>query len=192
MLWFTVQQANMIGRLDPATGDIKLVPSPTAGSRPYGIMINSKGIPFVVLYGTNKVTRVDPKTMAIHEYTLPDTKARPRRLAITSDDIVWYADFARGYLGRLDPVSGQVKEWASPGGPRSAPYGMVSAKDVIWYSESGTKPNTVVRFDPKTQRFQSWIIPSGGYIVRNMDVTREGNPVMAMSMVNNVGIVEVK
>ncbi|MDB5927308.1 MAG: streptogramin lyase [Betaproteobacteria bacterium] len=63
---------------------------------------------------------------------------------------------------------------------------------MIWYSESGTKPNTVVRFDPKIQRFQSWIISSGGYIVRNMDVTRDGNPVMAMSMVNGVGLVDVK
>jgi virginiamycin B lyase len=62
---------------------------------------------------------------------------------------------------------------------------------VIWYSESGTKPNTVVRFDPKIQRFQS-CIPSGGYIVRNMDVTRDGNPVMAISMVNGVGLVDVK
>jgi virginiamycin B lyase len=32
-----------------------------------------------------------------------------------------------------------------------------------------------VRFDPKIEQFQSWAIPGGGDIVRNMDVTREGN-----------------
>ena len=192
ILWFTAQQANMMGRLDPRTGEIKLIASLTPRSRPYGIMINSKGIPFVVLFGTNKVASIDPQTLAVREYPLPDPKARPRRLAITGDDAIWYADFGRGYLGRLDPATGEVKEWPSPGGPRSQPYGMVSTKGAIWYNESGTKPNTIVRFDPKTEKFQSWVIPSGGYIVRNMSVMPDGNPVMANSTVNSVGMVDVK
>ena len=191
ILWFTLQQSNMIGRLDPASGEIKLLNAPTPRSRPYGIMVNSKGVPFVVLFGTNKVARIDPKTMEIREYPLPDPKARPRRMAFTSD-AVWYTDYPRGYLGRFDPATGQVTEWQSPGGPRSEPYGIVASKDIIWYSESGTKPNTVVRFDPKTQKFQSWVIPSGGYIVRKMDVTPDGNPVLATSTVNGVALVEVK
>jgi virginiamycin B lyase len=49
-----------------------------------------------------------------------------------------------------------------------------------------------VRFDLKTETFQTWAIPGGGDIVRNMSVTRDGNPVMANSLVNAVGIVEVK
>ncbi len=192
MLWFTLQQSNMIGRLDPASGQIKLVTAPTARARPYGIMVNSKGVPFVALFGTNKIGRIDPGTMEIREYALPDPKARPRRMAFTGDDVIWYSDFPRGFLGRLDPVTGHVTEWRSPGGPRSQPYGIVASKGVIWYSESGTRPNTVVRFDPKTQNFQTWVIPSGGYIVRKMDVTPDGNPVLATSTVNGVGLVEVK
>jgi virginiamycin B lyase len=192
ILWFTAQQANMMGRLDPRTGEIKLITSPSPGSRPYGIMINSKGVPFVVLFGTNKIASIDPRTMAVREYLLPDPKARPRRLAITGDDVIWYTDYARGYLGRLDPATGQVTEWQSPSGPRSLPYGIIVAKGALWYNESGTKPNTIVRFDLQTQQFQSWVIPSGGYIVRNMDVTPDGNPVMANSTVNFVGMVEVK
>lgn len=192
ILWFTLQQSNMIGRLDPSTGEIKLLTAPTARSRPYGIMVNSKGVPFVALFGTHKIARIDPKTMEFREYTLPNTSARPRRMAFTSDNVVWYSDFPRGYLGRLDPATGQVTEWQSPGGPKSEPYGIVASRDVIWYSESGTKPNTVARFDPKTQKFQTWVIPSGGYIVRKMDVTRDGNPVLATSTVNGVALVEVK
>jgi virginiamycin B lyase len=192
ILWFTLQQSNMMGRLDPRTGEIKLMTSPTPRSRPYGILVNSKGVPFIVLFGTNKVSSIDPSTLAIREYTLPDAKSRPRRMALTSDDIVWYTDYSRGYLGRLDSATGQVTEWQSPGGPRSQPYAIVAAKDVIWYSEAGTKPVTIVRFDPKTQQFQTWVIPSGGYIVRKMDVTPDGNPVFVTSTINSVGMVEVK
>ena len=83
--------------------------SPTSNSRPYGLMINSKGVPVVVLFGTNKVATVEPKTMAIKEYPLPDAAARPRRLALEDDNIAYYADFARGYLGRLDLSTGTTR-----------------------------------------------------------------------------------
>jgi virginiamycin B lyase len=130
--------------------------------------------------------------MAIHEYVLPNRESRPRRIAITSDDVLWYSDYSRGYLGRFDPATGKATEWQSPGGPKSEPYGIVASKGVIWYSEAGVKPNTIVRFDPKTEKFQSWPIPSGGGVVRNMDVTREGNLVLACSGVNGVALVEIK
>jgi virginiamycin B lyase len=192
ILWFTVQQANMIGRLDPATGTIKLLTSPTPKSRPYGLKVNSHVVPVFVEFGANKIASIDPATLVIKEYTLPDSGARPRRLAIDPDDMIWYVDFARGYLGKLDPASGAVKEWPSPSGTKSEPYGIVFTKSALWYSESAAKPNTIVRFDPRTDRFQSWAIPGGGDIVRNMDVNPDGNPVIANSLTNQVGLVEIK
>ena len=191
ILWFTVQNANRIGRLDPKSGQIKLLTPPTAKSRPYGMALDSKGNLFVVQFGVNSVARVDPKSLEIKEYKLPDPGARPRRIAITSDDIVWYTDYARGFLGRLDPKTGEVKEWQSPSGPKSAPYGISNIKGVLWYSESEASPNTIVRFDPKSEKFQSWTIPGGGNIVRNVDVTRDGNWVLANSLVNEVTLVQI-
>ena len=149
-------------------------------------------MPVVVLFGTNKVATVDPKTMAIKEYPLPDAAARPRRLALASDSIVYYSDFARGFLGRLDLATGQVKEWQSPSGPQSQPYGIAFTKGAIWYNESNAKPNTIVRFDPGTEKFQTWAIPGGGDIVRNVDVTRDGNIATAHSLVNKIGLMEIK
>lgn len=149
-------------------------------------------MPVFVEFGTNKIATIDPDTIAIKEFTLPDAGARPRRLAIGPDGAVWYADFARGYLGRLDLASGAVKEWPSPSGPKSEPYGMVFTKGAVWYNESNAKPNTIVRFDPATEKFQSWAIPGGGDIVRNMSVMPNGNPVMANSLANQVGMVEIK
>jgi virginiamycin B lyase len=192
ILWFTVQQANMLGRLDPKTGDIKLVSPPTLRARPYGMAVNSKNVVHFVEFGSNKVATIDSKTMAIKEYVLPNAAARPRRIAISPDDIVWYTDFSRGFLGRLDPATGRVTEWQSPSGPKSEPYGIVYTKGALWYNESFAKPNTIVRFDPKTEKFQTWTIPGGGDIVRNMSVTPDGNPVTANSLVNQVGLVEIK
>ncbi len=192
ILWFTMQNLNRIGRLDPQSGEIKLLTPPTANSRPYGMALNSKGTIFFVEFGTNQVGSIDPKTMEFREYRLPDAASRPRRLAITSDDIVWYSDYSRGYLGRLDPSTGGVTEWKSPSGPKSEPYGISAINDIIWYSESGSTPNTVVRFDPKAEKFQSWAIPGGGNIVRNTSVTRDGNFLLANSLMNDVTLVAIK
>jgi virginiamycin B lyase len=192
ILWFTAQNANVMGRLDPKTGEIKIIKSLTPNSRPYGLHVNSKGVPVVVLFGTNKIATIDPSTLAVKEFPLPNPASRPRRLALASDDIVYYADYSRGFLGRLDLSTGQVKEWQSPSGPQSQPYGIAFTKGAIYYNEANAKPNTIVRFDPATEKFQSWPIPGGGDIVRNMDVTRDGHVVTANSLVDQVGIVELR
>ena len=191
ILWFTLQNSNRIGRLDPHSGEIKFLTPPTPKSRPYGMALDSRDNLFVVQFGVNRVARVDPKILEIREYPLPDPAARPRRIAITGDDLIWYTDYARGYLGRLDPATGKVTEWPSPSGPKSGPYGISAIKGVIWYSESESEPNTIVRFDPKTEKFQSWAIPGGGHIVRNTDVTKDGDFVLANSLVNTVSLVKI-
>jgi virginiamycin B lyase len=191
-LWFTLQSGH-VGRLVPATGEMKIVASPSGkASYPYGIKVNSQGVPWYVDFRGNRVASVDPVTMTIKEYPLPDPAARPRRIAITPDDLIWYTDFARGYLGRFDPKTGAVKEWLSPGGRESEPYGIAATGSIIWYSESGVRPNTLVRFDPASEQFQTWAIPSGGGVIRHMMATPTGNLVLACSGVNRVALVEVQ
>jgi virginiamycin B lyase len=80
----------MIGRLDPKTGQIKLATLPSPRSNPYGLVINSKGVPFFCEFGANRLASIDPTTMAIQEYPLPHADSRPRRIAITPDDVIWY------------------------------------------------------------------------------------------------------
>ena len=58
--------------------------------------------------------------------------------------------------------------------------------------ESAIKPNVLVRFDIKSSKFQSWIIPGGGGVVRNIKTTDDGrNIVMAESGVNKIALVEI-
>jgi virginiamycin B lyase len=189
-LWFTLQSGH-VGRLVPKTKEMTIAATPTTGTYPYGIQINSKGVPWYVDFRGNRIGSINPETTEITEYELPHPDARPRRIAITPDDAVWYTDYARGYLGRFDPETRKVQEWISPGGPKSKPYGIAAIGNVIWYSESSVWPNTLVRFDTETQRFQSWEIPSGGGVIRNMMATSDGNLVLACSAVNRVALVKI-
>ena len=76
---FRVPAGIKLIRIDPKSGEVKLVTSPTPNSRPYGLVINSKGIPVFVEFGVNKIATIDPNTLAIKEYTLPNAASRPRR-----------------------------------------------------------------------------------------------------------------
>jgi virginiamycin B lyase len=190
-LFFTLQSGH-VGRIIPSTGEMKVSATPSSGTYPYGIQVNSKGVPWYVDFRGNRVGSIDPVTMQIKEYTLPNADARPRRIVLTPDDVVWYTDFARGYLGRFDPATGMTKEYPSPGGRESQPYGITYSRGAIWYSESSVRPNTLVRFDPKTEKFQTWIIPAGGGVVRNMMPNRDGNLVLAESGLNRVALVEIR
>ena len=188
MLYFTAQQAGMLGRLNPETGEVTEISSEP---RPYGIKVDSKGTVWVAFNGTNKIGALDPETMEVRYYEVPNERSRIRRLDITSDDMIWYGNSTMGRIGRLNPETGEITEWPSPSGADSHPYAFAVVDDVIWYNEAGMRPDALVRFDPRTEQFQSWALPSGVGIVRNMWVTREGNLLIHQSSTNRVGIVEI-
>jgi virginiamycin B lyase len=63
--------------------------------------------------------------------------------------------------------------------------------DVVWYNESGMRPDALVRFDPASEAFQSWEIPSGFGIIRHVWTTRDGDLLIHQSSSNRVGRVRV-
>jgi virginiamycin B lyase len=194
-LWFSLQQSNMVGRLVPDTGEIKLFTMDRPRSLPYGMQMNSQGMIWTNFYGTNGFASFDPDTLVKREYYLPNEGSRARRHVVARDDTIWYVDTARGYLGHFDPKTSQTREWPCPSGPDSQPYAIAMVNGIVWFNESGKRPDTLVRFDPRSERFQSWHIPSGQVfagIVRNMRVTRDGRLLIHQSGTNYIGIVEIK
>src|SRR5690606_10329873 len=58
-LWFTLQGSNAVGHLNATTGAIRIVRMPNPGSRPYGIVMDSKDRPWFVEFGDRKSTRLN-------------------------------------------------------------------------------------------------------------------------------------
>ncbi|MBU2883820.1 cytochrome C [Psychrosphaera sp. B3R10] len=189
ILWFTAQHSNMIGRLDPNTGDIKLVTMPTEHSRPYGIKIDADGNPWVACNGSNCLVKVNPSTMQLKEIKLPDAASKVRRLDIDNAGNIWFVNSALGRLGRYSPDTSAIKEWPSPSGEQSHPYAIAVVDGIVWYNESGKRPDALVRFDPTTEMFQSWAIPSGEIyagIIRHMRATQSGDLLIHQSSTNKI------
>jgi len=192
-IWFTAQNSNFIGRLRTGGGKIDLIEVPTPNARPYGIGIDSKGRPWFNEFGNEKVAMVDPATLKIQEHPLPNDRSRTRRLAITSDDRIWFVDYTRGYLGRFDPATKKFKEWVLPGGTSALPYAMaVDSRDRLWMVETGSQPNRLVGFDPRTEKFFGLTpIPSGGGTVRHMMYDQRSGQIWFGTDNNTIGRAQV-
>ena len=165
--------------------------TPTRNADPYGIVVNSKGIPFFTERDSPRLGSINPVTMKVTEYPLPNPEIGAKSLAITPDDVVWYTDYLRGYLGRFDPKTGNFREWPSPSGPRSRPYGITNVGNIIWYSEAGPKPNMLVRFDSKTEKFQSWPVKAGGGI-KHIYAQPDGSLWFTRPLANGIAHVIIK
>ena len=187
-LYFTSQGAAMMGRLNPKTGELTEVKTEP---RPYGIKVGPEGNLWIAHNGTNKISRMHPDTLELKFFEVPNTGTRIRRLDIDSQGIIWFVNSTLGKIGRLDPNSGAIKQWDSPSGANSHPYAIAVIDDIIWYNESAMRPDALVRFDPKTEKFQSWTIPSGVGIIRNMWVTKDKNLLIHQSSSNQIGLVKI-
>ena len=187
-LFFTLQQSNMVGRLVPSTGEIKLITLADAalpalrpqagleGRRLGGLQRRRQDRPHEPRdHGSARVPAARPGV------ALAPAGRHQRRHGVVRQ-------LALGRLGRLNPATGEVKEWRSPSGEKSHPYAIEVIDDVIWYNESGQRPDALVRFDPKTERFQSWAIPSGVGIIRHMRKTPDGNLAIHQTSTNRVGL----
>lgn len=192
-IWFTAQQSGYVGRLHIPTGKIDLIAVPGERTRPYGIVVDASGTPWIDLFGTNTLASVDPRTLALTEHLLPEG-ARPRRIALGANGTIWYVDYRRGFLGELNPATGAVREWASPSAKMSLPYAMAS-DDLgrMWYVETGPRPNRLIGFDPATEQFfvNQPIGVEGPNTVRHMVFHAPSRTIWYGSDANMVGRIEV-
>ena len=188
-LIFTLQQSNRVGRFDPATGAIDLIELDRPKSRPYGIKFDAAGQAWVACNGGPCLYRIDPNTLSQTRIDLPNQESHVRRLDVADDGSVWYVNSGAGRLGQYTPATGRFREWPSPSGPKSHPYGLVIVDGIVWYNESGVRPDPLVRFDPKTESFQSWPIPSSGVyagILRHTRADRAGRLLIHQSATNHL------
>jgi virginiamycin B lyase len=122
IVWYTAQRDGKLGRLDPATGKVELVPL-GRGASPHGVIIGPDGAPWVTEGGTNAIARVDPQSREVKSWFLPEGRGYVNLNTLTFDKRgrVWFTG-QNGIYGRLDPATGDMKVWDAPRGrcPASA------------------------------------------------------------------------
>jgi virginiamycin B lyase len=96
------------------------------------------------------------------EYDLPRETIEPHDVIIDANGIAWYSSFGEQFLGKVDPKTGEVKEFPIPEHKPGFPTGLLglrSDKDGnLWLGNMYQA--TIVKFDPKAEKFQFWPLPA--------------------------------
>src|ERR671931_1536253 len=111
VVWYTAQRSGQLGRLDPASGKVDLVPLGD-GAAPHGVIIGPDGAPWITEGGTNSIVRVDAETREVKRWPLPENRgyANLNTASFDKRGRIWFTG-QTGIYGRLDPKTGQMHVW---------------------------------------------------------------------------------
>jgi len=151
LLWFT-GQSGIYGRLDPASGDLKVFDAPK-GRGPYGMQATPQGTVYFASLAGSYVGRINPDNSAT-VIEPPTRNQGARRVWSDSKGGVWVSEWSSGNLGRYDPKSGKWAQWKAPGESPHVYAVYVDDEDRVWASEWSAQ--VMLRFDPATEKFASF------------------------------------
>ena len=171
-IWWVGQWADILGRLDPETGEMEEFRLP-AGAKPHSVEIGPDG---GIWYTGNKnatLGRLEPGTGEILEFAMPEPAARdPHTHVFDAEGRLWFSLQHSNMIGRLDPATGETRLVTAPT-PGSRPYGIKIARDgSVWIACNGS--NCLLKIDPVTMTATEIALPEKGTTVRRLDIGPDG------------------
>ncbi len=172
LIWWAGQFGNMIGSINPATGEMKEYALPT-GAFPHTVEIDAKGNVWYTGNKNGSVGYLDPKTGQFKVYKMPDPNAKdPHTLVFDRKGIAWFTLQNSNMVGRLEPESGDINlVTLSRAGAK--PYGIkIDAEGNPWFSCNGAP--CLYKINPANFELTEIKLPLEGTTVRRLDIAADG------------------
>jgi virginiamycin B lyase len=162
-VWFT-GQSGIYGKLDPATGEVKVWRAPR-GAGPYGITTTPSGDVYYASLAGNHIARIDTESGQAVVIEPPTPAQGARRVWSDSRGRIWVSYWNTGQVGMYDPATKSWREWKLPGAAHA--YSVwVDDRDRVWLTDWSV--NAIVRFDPATEKFERYESNRANAAVRQM------------------------
>lgn len=138
-VWYSDIRRNVIGKLDPKTGELKDFQIPTKESWAFALGFDSKGNLWFTERVGNKIGRLDPQTGEVREYEVLTKASQPSGLTVTPDDQIFFTQNSGHKVGHFNPRTGEMKEYALPSPLKKNPFyglaGIIADKTGnVWFS----------------------------------------------------------
>jgi virginiamycin B lyase len=161
--WFT-GQSGIYGKLDPATGEVRVWRAPR-GAGPYGITTTPSGDVYYASLAGNHIARIDTESGQAVVIEPPTPAQGARRVWSDSRGRIWVSYWNTGQVGMYDPAAKSWREWKLPGAAHA--YSVwVDDRDRVWLTDWSV--NAIVRFDPATEKFERYESNRANAAVRQM------------------------
>jgi streptogramin lyase len=136
---------------------------------PYGIDIAADGGVWFSQLNENRIGRIDPETLAVELFETPFPA--PRRLRFDANGTLWIPSFSAASLVAYDPARNQYQEFPLPIEPLAGetPYALAVNPQTqnVWVC--GTNSDTLIRFEPTTETFTVYPLPTRVTYTREID-----------------------
>jgi virginiamycin B lyase len=166
-LWFT-GQSGVIGQVALRSGKVSVWDAPR-GRGPYGICGTPSGEVWWCSLAGSYIARIDRRTGQSQVVEPPTPRQGARRVWSDSRGRIWVSEWNSGQLSVHDPkASGAAawRQWKLPGANPRCYAVYVDGQDKVWASDFGG--NSVLRFDPASERFESWAFTREAASVRQI------------------------
>lgn len=185
-LWFTNQSADKVTRFERGT---KKMTEFATRDGPYGLAMDKEGNVWFCQASGRRVGRIDANTGQVTEIDL-GAGSLPRRIAAAPDDTLWVVRYGDGKMSHIDAkTSTVIKTYDMPAGASGNPYAVtVDGAGKVWANEIGT--DTVTLFDPDTEKFRVFPLPTKNEGIRKMVVDAKGRLWYMGSHSGRLGVVE--
>ena len=156
-IWWTGMFANVIGRVNPKTGEIREFPLKT-GSGPHGLELDRDGNVWFTANQAGYVGSLDPKTGDVVEHKMPEGVRDPHTPLFAPNGMLFFTAQGANTVGRINPKTGEIKMEKTPT-ERANPYGMVfTTKGVPLVCDFGT--NKIIEINPDTLAIKEYPLPN--------------------------------
>lgn len=162
VLWFTGQRG-YYGRLDPATGRMEVFDAPR-GSGAYGIATSPNGDVWFASLASSYIGRINPANGQVTVFDPPTPRQGARRVWPDTKNRVWVSEWNSGNLSMFDPAANRWRAWKLPG-EQPKPYAVyVDDRDMVWVTDFQGDGNLIVRFDPTTEKFETYTLAKNALV----------------------------
>ena len=162
-VWYADHIANILGRLDPKTGEIQEFTYPKAkpdrrggGGHP---AIDKDGNIWVGSGAQESIVKLDPTTGQFQLYTMRENEGNPALVRVDSAGNVWTASPGTSSIHKLEVKTGKFSDYSIP--PPTDIYGGsigLDSKDIVYFC--GLNSGNIGRLDPKAGKFTIWPTPT--------------------------------